>query len=66
MEQNKTKIALSVTETAELLGVSRPTVYKLIKRGDFPAFNIGSRTVISRTGLEAWVMEQAGRGQYAG
>lgn len=53
------KIALNVTEAAELLGVSRPTVYQLMRREGFPAFNIGSRRVISRAGLERWVEEHA-------
>ena len=53
------KIALSVSEAADLLGVSRPTVYTLIHRDDFPAFKIGRRTVISRSGLEEWVQSQA-------
>ena len=54
------KIALSVAETAELLGVSPPTVYKLMRRADFPAFKIGTRTLISRSKLEKWVADQAG------
>lgn len=54
------KLALSISETAALLGVSRPTVYRLIHRADFPAFHIASRTMISREGLARWVMEQAG------
>ena len=53
------KLALSVSETANLLGVSRPTVYGLIHRGDFPAFKVGSRTLISRAGLAAWVEKQS-------
>ncbi len=53
------KLALSVTETAELLGVSRPTVYQLIHREDFPAFKVGTRTLISRAGLAAWVEKQS-------
>ena len=56
------KLALSVTEAATLLGVSRPTVYELIKREDFPSFRIGTRRVISRAGLERWVDEQARKG----
>lgn len=55
----KEKIALSVVEAAELLGVSPPTVYKLMRRADFPAFKIGTRTLISRSKLEKWVEEQA-------
>ena len=53
------KLTLSISETAAL-GVSRPTVYNLIRREGFPAFRIGGRTVVSRPGLEAWVQEQEG------
>jgi excisionase family DNA binding protein len=53
------KIALSVAEAAEALGVSKPTVYELIHRDDFPSFKIGARQLISRSGLEAWVQAQA-------
>lgn len=56
------RVALSVTEAAALLGVSRPTVYQLMNRADFPSFRIGARRLISRAGLERWVQEQAERG----
>ena len=56
---NEYKLALSVTETAEILGLSRPTVYDLIQREDFPSFRVGRRTTISRSGLERWVQEQS-------
>lgn len=57
------RLALSVTETATLLGVSRPTVYALMRRADFPAFNVGNRRLISRAGLEEWIAAQtANRG----
>ena len=51
--------AVSVAEAARLLGVSRPTVYALIHREDFPSFNIGQRTLVSTAGLRAWVDAQA-------
>ena len=35
------KLTLSISETAAALGVSRPTVYNLIRREGFPAFRIG-------------------------
>ena len=56
------KMALSVSEAAELLGVSRPTVYKLLRRADFPGFRVGSRQLVSREGLARWVAEQAEEG----
>ena len=56
------KITLSVTETAAALGVSRPTVYQLIKRSDFPVLRVGGCTLISADGLRSWVEAQAERG----
>lgn len=53
------KIALNVTEAAALLGISRPTMYQLCRRDDFPALRVGNRTLISRAGLERWVEQQA-------
>ena len=49
-------------ETAAALGVSRPTVYQLIKRSDFPVLRVGGRTLISADGLRSWVEAQAERG----
>jgi excisionase family DNA binding protein len=54
------RLTLSIPETAAALGVSRPTVYNLVRQEGFPAFRIGGRTVVSRPGLEAWVQEQEG------
>lgn len=53
------KIALTVQETAELLSVSVPTVYKLVRREDFPALKIGGRTLVSRDRLVDWVNMQS-------
>ena len=52
-------LAVSPAQAAELLGVSRPTVYELIHRADFPAFKVGTRTLISTEALRAWVLAQA-------
>ena len=53
------KIALNVTETAEVLGVSRTVVYQLMHREDFPSFKVGKRTLVPKAALEAWVNKQA-------
>ena len=45
------KIALNVADTAEMLGVSRPT--------DFPAARIGGRVLIPRDKLKDWLEAQA-------
>lgn len=54
------KLAYSTSEAAEVLGVSRPTVYTLINREDFPSFRVGNRVLISAEGLRQWVLRQAG------
>ena len=52
------KVALSITEVSELLGVSRPVVHQLIHQPDFPSFRIGKRYVIPKSALEEWVSLQ--------
>ena len=59
MKTDCEKLALSVAEAAQLIGVSKPTVYLLCKREDFPSFYVGGRLLISRRGLEAWIEQQA-------
>lgn len=59
------RLAYSTSEAAQVLGVSRPTVYTLIRRSDFPSFKIGQRTLIPAEGLRAWVQAQAERGESA-
>lgn len=51
-------LAVSAAEAARLLGVSKPVVYTLMKRTDFPAFKVGNRTLISAEGLREWVRDQ--------
>ena len=56
------KVALSVAEAAQALGVSRPTMYEIIRRDDFDAaFKVGTRTLISRARFENWVLRQPER-----
>lgn len=61
MAENMEPLAVSAAKAAELLGVSRPKVYELMRRDDFPSFCLGGRTLISVAGLRAWVDEQASR-----
>lgn len=55
------KLAYSVVEVAQVLGISRPKVYDLLHRDDFPAFKIGGRVLVSVEGLRRWVEAQAAR-----
>lgn len=52
------RITYSPAEAAQALGVSRPTVYTLLKRDGFPSFKCGTRTLISVEGLRGWVEAQ--------
>ena len=53
------RLAYSVEEAAEALGISRNAMYTLIHREDFPAIKIGKRRVISTVLLAEWVETQA-------
>lgn len=58
MTEKAKRLTMSVPEAAEALGVARSTMYQIIHRADFPAFKLGNRTLISRSGLEEWVKAQ--------
>lgn len=59
MSDKMEPLAISAPEAARLLGVSKPKVYQLMGREDFPAFKVGGRTLISVEGLREWVHKQA-------
>lgn len=52
-------VAISVSDAAKLLGISRPSMYQVMHQSDFPAFHVGRRTLISVDGLRDWVRQQA-------
>ncbi len=54
------ELVYSVTEAAQALGVSRATMYHLIRREGFPTLLVGGRRLISRELLAEWVRTQAG------
>ena len=60
------KLTLNITETAKVLGVSRPVAARLTHRADFPAFRVGGRVLISAEGLRKWVEQQSGSGGDSG
>ena len=57
-----TPIAISVSEAARLLGVSRPKVYQLMQQESLPSFKAGSRTLIPVADLQKWVAAQVAKG----
>lgn len=56
------KLAYSVEEAAEALGVSRSLVYRLIHQSGFPSVKLRGRRLISAELLAEWVRQQAGGG----
>ena len=56
---NSERIALSASEAADMIGISKSKMYELIKSEDCDfAFMLGGRRLISRSKLEAWVERQ--------
>lgn len=55
-----TKLLAGAKETADMLGVSKPIMYKLCNREDFPCFRIGKKLVISIDGLKTWISNHYG------
>ncbi len=57
------KLVLSVHELADVLGVSRPVAYELIKRNGFPAVRVSERRIIIPVeGLCKWLEAEAQSG----
>lgn len=48
-----TKLTYTVTEAAELLGISRSSAYECVRRGEIPSLTLGRRVIIPRRTLEA-------------
>lgn len=48
-----TKLTYTVTEAADLLGISRSSAYECVRRGEIPSLTLGRRVVVPRRALEA-------------
>ena len=59
VKQNE-RLTFNVSEAAAALGISRPKMYELLRSGEIPSFQIGTRRLISRAGLAEWVERQSG------
>ena len=57
-EHHREKIAISVEEMGELLGIGRSGAYQLARSEGFPAFKLGKRVIVYADGLKEWVAKQ--------
>lgn len=55
-------LAYSTNQGAQVLGISKPTLYKLMQDPSFPKFKIGARTLIPAEPLKEWVRAQTEKG----
>ena len=56
---NQNKLAVSVSEAARMMGVSRPTMYAILNREDCHAgFRYGTRRYVSVDALREWIAKQ--------
>lgn len=53
--QVRTQLLLSLDETAQQLGLSLNTVYKLVRSGEILSFHIGRARRISAAELQRWI-----------
>lgn len=53
------RVALSIRETAEALGVSERTANDLMLRGGLPSARVGGRRLVPVAALERWLDERA-------
>jgi excisionase family DNA binding protein len=51
---------MTVAEVAELLGISRSSVYDGVNRGDIPHLRVGKRVIFPRVALVEWHRTCAG------
>jgi excisionase family DNA binding protein len=59
MAKTPEPLTLSVTEAAQLLGLSRNGAYEAVKRGELPVIRIGYRVLVSRPALIRMLEEVA-------
>jgi len=50
---------LTIPEVSEYLRVSRQTIYRMLRRGDIPAFRIGGDWRFNIEDLERWIEKES-------
>ena len=52
------QLLISAAKSADLLDISKPTMYRIMKTPGFPSVKIGGRNLVSVEGLKKWVDAQ--------
>lgn len=53
------RLSYGISDACRVTGLSRSTLYRLIDHGDIETFKIGTRTLVLRRVLEAFLERQA-------
>jgi excisionase family DNA binding protein len=53
-----TELILTLQEAADFLHCHYSTLYRLVRRGAFPAFLLGSEYRVRRVDIAAWIAQQ--------
>jgi excisionase family DNA binding protein len=53
------RLAYSVEEAAEALGISRDLIYDLLRTGELASLKVGQRRLITRQALDAFLNKKA-------
>lgn len=59
LKKSCSKVAYTVKEAAEALGVGRNTMFNYINTEGFPAYKLGGKTFIDAQGLREWSAKNA-------
>ncbi len=51
-------LTLTAPEVGEVLGISRASAYELVRSKGFPSIRIGTRIIVPKDKLIAWINEQ--------
>lgn len=57
------KLAISINELSEFLGIGRTLCYRLSRQDGFPVVKIGKRRIIPLSQLEEWLRSNTWRVQ---
>ena len=58
---NELPLMLTIQDVAGVLGIGLAHAYEVVHRKDFPTITLGSRIILHRDKLMAWIDEQAAR-----